>query len=257
MGTVEQAQSSRGTNIAPGGVNTKGNYAELMLSSPFDAHGLLLHVNAPGVTAKALFDISMGPPGSEQIFINNLHTDGVSANVATSFHFPINIPALTRIAARIQSSNAASFRLAGHLYSGGFADISPFGKITTYGANTSDSGGTPIDPGASAGMKGAWIEVVGSTTSPITKLIIAIGQDANGVRNDTSWLFDVGVGSSGNESILIQNIPLVYDDGHIHPKSIGPISISIPAATRIAVRAQCTNTDATDRLFDIVFYGIS
>ena len=260
IGTVEQTQSSRGTGIAPGGVNTKGNYAELISNTPFDAHGLILHVTGPVSAAnRALTDIATAPQGGTQtVIIHNLHTDGIFANIISSFHFPISIPAQTQISARVQNSGgAAHVRLAGHLYSCGLADLSPFGKVVTYGASTSDSGGTEIDPGGTAGVKGSWVQITSSTTSPIVKMVIAIGGDSNSARVNTSWLFDLGIGSAGSEQVVQNNIPLVFNDAHILPRVIGPFSISIPAATRIAVRAQCTNADATDRLFDVVLYGIS
>lgn len=258
MGTVEQTQNTRGTAIAPGGVNTKGNYGELISSVPFDAHGMLLHISGPlGASNRGLADISLGPAGSEQIIINDIHVDSANNNCIAPFYFSIPIPAGSRIAARIQSSGGATMRFAGNLLSSGFADISPFGKVTTYGADTTDSGGTQIDPGATAGIKGSWTQITASTTAPIVKLLLAIGGNANSARVNSSWLIDVGIGNAGDETILIHDIPLVFSDIYILPKSIGPISVSIPAATRIAVRAQSTNTDTTDRLFDIVLYGIS
>lgn len=177
--------------------------------------------------------------------------------MAASFHFTLPIPARTRISARVQhTGTAAHVRVAGHLYSTGFADFSPLSKVVTYGANTADSGGTPIDPGATAGTKGAWIQMTASTTAPIVKMLMAIGSDINNSRALTSWLFDVGIGSAGNEVPLIQNISLECW-WCIHPRVVGPIDVSIPQASRLSIRAQCTNIDATDRLFDIVLYGVS
>lgn len=260
MGTVEQAQNSRGTGIAPGGVaNTKGNYGELISSTPFDAHGVLIHLEGPmDVSSRALADISIGPLGSEQIILTNLHVDATNRNVAASFHFPIGIPEKTRISARVQhNGTAAHVRLAGHLYSSGFADFSPLSKVVTYGADTTDSGGATIDPGAVAGTKGAWTGVATNTTSHISQLLMAIGSGANGTRSNTSWLVDVGIGPAGQETLLEENIPLVFNGGYIQPKIIGPKPVSIPNGTRVSIRASCTNTDATDRLFDIVLYGVS
>ena len=258
IGTVEQTQNSRGTVIATGGVNVKGGYAELISSTPFDAHGMMIHLGG-GNPYRGLADIAVAPQGgTPTVFIHNLHIDAVSANVMASFHFPISIPERSQMWARLQGSNGlAVFAIAGHLYGGGFADISPLAKVTTYGANTSDSGGTAIDPGGTAGVKGSWVQITSNTTSPIVKLVIAIGGDTNSVRARTSWLFDIGVGAPGSESVLQNNIPLIFDDAYIYPRVIGPFDISIPAASRIAIRAQCTNTDATDRLFDAVLYGVS
>jgi len=39
------------------------------------------------------------------------------------------------------------------------------------------------------------------------------------------------------------------------PMTVGYFQRKIPAGTRIAARAQCSGTDATDRLFDVLLYG--
>ena len=259
MGTVEQTQSSRGTSLAVLAINTKGGYGELINSSPFDTNGIMVCLSPYNVGSRCLVDIAIGPIGSEQVIVNNLHIDNViNDQISVSFCFPVAIPGQTRIAARMQSSSAsAKLAIAGHLLSSGFADVSPLGKVTTYGVDMSDSGGTQIDPGAIAGVKGAWAQIVSNTTSPITKLAIVIGGDTNSIRANSSWLLDIGIGSSGSETVLINNLPLVFHENYIFPKIIGPMSVSIPTATRIAVRAQSTNVDATDRLFDIALYGVS
>ena len=258
MGTVEQVQNSRGTMITSGVANTKGNYGLLSSGIPFDSHGIFIHVQGPlSDTKQTLVDIAAGTIGSEQVFLNNLHVDAVFANVVAPFYFPVPLPKNTRVSARAQSSAASSLvGVMGHLFSTSFADMSPLGKVTTYGANTTDSGGTAIDPGAIAGTKGSWVQI-GVTTSPIVKLLIAIGGDSNSIRARTSWLFDIGIGTAASEQVIRGNIPLIFDDAYILPKTIGPFSISIPTGTRIAVRSQCSNTDATDRLFDVILYGIS
>lgn len=258
MGTVEQTQNSRGTGIAPGGVNTKGNYGELIASSPFDADGMLIHLEGPfGVAGRALADIAIGSPGSEGIFLNNLHIDARIGNTVALFHFPVAIPAQSRIAARVQSSEGAQLvRIMGHLYGNGFASMSSFGKITTYGANTSDSGGVAVDPGATAGIKGSWAQITSNATSDISRLLIAVGADANISNFSASWLFDLGIGSAGNEIALLKDQALVHTY-HMSPRVIGPLSVSIPAGSRISIRASCTTTNATNRLFDVVLYGVS
>jgi hypothetical protein len=40
------------------------------------------------------------------------------------------------------------------------------------------------------------------------------------------------------------------------PNTVGPLPVDIPAGTRIAARMQASITDATDRLMDVIVYGI-
>jgi len=42
----------------------------------------------------------------------------------------------------------------------------------------------------------------------------------------------------------------------MQPPVLGPFPVAIPSGSRIAARAQCNISDATDRLFDVAVYGV-
>lgn len=108
-----------------------------------------------------------------------------------------------------------------------FDDVS----TSAYPTVTVTASGTPH-------TKGSWVEAVASTTTEYDGIdvICVAATGANGV--DTSTLIDVGVGSSGNEVVVVANLPFGYRN------ITGPIRlpVRIPAGSRIALRSQSAVT---------------
>jgi hypothetical protein len=259
----ENTSNSRGTTITAGATaNTKGSYTQLIASTPFDADWIEVEITWGSVPTggEILVDIAVGAAGSEQDMISNLQYCDSSAYSFSRYLFPIRVSAGTRIAARSQcNTGSATIHVKVNLMGSGFISPFPLSRVTTYGANTSDSGGTSIDPGGVANTKGAYTEIAAATSDPIRGLFLAIGIQANTARTAGTWLVDIAVGAAGSEQIIIPNLGLVAsgDTDLIMPSTIGILPCSIPAGTRVAVRAQSTITDAADRLFDLIIYGVS
>ena len=258
------AANSRGTNITgDASANTKGSWVELVASSAFDVKGIWIDIGF-GSLADFLVDIGVGAEGSEQVIISNLYatpgaTSGTALRSATTYCLPISIPVGTRISARSQSTGTGlGIRLTVTLMGLGFASPQPLSRMTTYGAATGDSGGTSIDPGATIQTKGAWVEIIGSSTNKMSALALAIGNQNNAARLSASWLFDISVGAATSEVILIPDLFLASNASGdmVFPITMGTFPVHVPRGTRIAARAQCSINDATDRLFDLILYGI-
>jgi hypothetical protein len=255
--------SSHGTLCtAHASANTKAtSYTELIASTAFAAQSILITFeNASASTIDFLFDIAVGASSSEQIIIANLQVsipNGVS--VAASFWFPIHIASGSRISARCQcTTGAATVRVSALLFGGGFASPERHSIVDTYGAATADSGGTSVDPGGSSNTKGSYSQLTAATTRPHKGLLLAIGNQINGVRTGCAWLLDIAIGASLSEQVIIPNLSLNADTTKdmVFPQAFSFIPITIPAGTRLAARAQCSITDATDRLLDVVAYGV-
>lgn len=256
------AANSRGTTLTGSAtVNTKGSYSEIVSSTPIDAIGFFVNVNDIIAVADNLVDLAIGGAGSEQVILENMT---VSSGTGTTYRgqpwfFPVPIPAGTRLAGRVQSTSASlTVRIAVYLLAQGFLPSEPLSRITTYGAAAADSGGTSIDPGGTANTKGAWSQIVASTTNPITALMLGIGNQVNNVRTGAEWLIDIGVGGAGSEQVIVPNFhaKAVTTDDTVCPTCTPLFYVSVPAGSRLAVRAQSDNTDATDRLFDAILYGV-
>jgi hypothetical protein len=240
--------------------NQKGAWAEITSGTTYPIYGFTLFLADPAQAAgtNALFDLAVGASGSESVIIENILC-ATARGPGLAYQFPIYIPFGTRLAMRGQATSADLTYEAVIIANTGEAmgGYALGGRAVTYGANTTTSGGVSIDPGASANTKGSWIEIA-STTRQAKSLLIVVGGQANSARTSCSWLMDVAIGASGSEKIILPNLFMTTHttSDEIAPSVFGPYSVYIPSGTRLAVRAQCSITDATDRTFDAMIYGI-
>ncbi len=250
---------SAATDIVAGGTNSKGSYAQLIASTAFDAYGFWLtgRGEAASSSRSGLIDIAVGAAASEQIILADYMMP--ASRFLFSAFFPVRIPAASRIAARGQTSSSGTAFMAGiQLVGAPILSGAPLARITTYGADSSDTSGVSIDPGAVANTKGAYSQVVASTTNPIKAFVMTLGAFQNQVLTTANWLIDIAVGAAASEQIILADLWAGAHANHdiIQPPTLFPIPANIPAGSRIAVRAQCDITDATDRLLEIAIYGI-
>lgn len=239
--------------------NTKGSYVEVLASAAYDAQGFFIWTQKAGHSdADVLLDIAIGAAASETIIVNNLMGAGSGNGECTQYYIPIPVPAGTRVSARAQSTGVSDHSKVGLCLASGHPGGWSGGIVTTYGANTADSGGVSVDPGATANTKGAYSEYVASTTYDIKALILSIGEQTNFVRSSAGQRADLAVGAAGSEVVVIPDILFVQSASgdHFMPKSFH-YRTYIPAGSRIALRAQSSTNDAADRLFDTIIYGIS
>lgn len=243
--------------------NTKAaSYTTIVASTAIDAAGIWVFAVQQQSTANdIIFDIAIGAAASETIILADLKIDsGTNANACVStYYFPIEIPAGVRLSGRCASTTGANTtKVSVALMTKGISETSGLAIVDTYGANAADSGGVSIDPGGSANTKGTWVQVTASTTRDHVALVLGIGNQVNGVRSTFGWMVDIGIGASPNEKVLIGDIPLAASTNGdlIQPGALGPFFVSVPAGSRLSARAQCSGTDATDRLFDVLIYGV-
>ena len=246
-----------GITVSAGAQHVKGSYTELIASTGFYATGFFISFGVYTTSADFLIDIAYGVGGSEQIVVANLlHSLTVVLEEAEVF-IPIIVPVGTRISARVQSTDgSATIRMSVVIQAGGVLG-SGMQLCTTYGDNPADSGGVSVDPGGVANTYGAYSEIIASTTRVIKKLIVGLGNQDNVSTVTASWKIDIAINVGGSENPCIPRLQSVgYGTTfHITP-SFRVIEIDIPIGSRISVRAMCSSTDATDRLFDVVLIGV-
>lgn len=114
--------------------------------------------------------------------------------------------------------------------SGGFSALA--GTLT--GAS---SYGVQVTSSASTNVKGSWYEIVAAASGlPESRaFVLSAILDAAG---SGSWdnLFDIGIGSAGSEKVICSNFGVVV--GNSRNGCLLWVPITIPAATRVAVRFQ-------------------
>lgn len=251
---------SQGTNVtAAGSTNTKGNYSQLIAATSVPAKGLFIVATNAAAGVDYLLDIAIGAAASEQVILENLLISASSIPVGSYYFFPCEIPAGMRIAARVQATTLSSaVRVSVQLLSGGFAQAEGFTGVETMGADTSDSGGISLDPGGTTHTKGSYVQISAACARNLKGLTIATGMQLNTARSNTQWLMDIAIGGAGSEQIIISNLPFYCNSSGdvIFPQVYNFIPILIPEGSRIAARIQCDSNDASDRLMDVVFYGV-
>lgn len=254
------AASTGGTVItAAGSANTKGAYTELIATTPHAAEAIVVFARRASTAGDALIDLAIGAAASEQIIVPNLGKSQNSDYSAHALYLPIRIPAGVRLAARIQHASAsATVQLQVMLLGQSWTGAVPFSRVTDYGANTADSGGTGIDPGGVANTKGAYSQLTAATTNRCSGLLVFFGNQGSIARTAGShWNADIAIGAGGSEQIIIPDLPISAEAvGDILVCTQVFVPVLLPAGVRLAARAACTVTSSPGRLIDVICYGV-
>ena len=241
-----------------GSSNVKGSYVQLIASTTYDTVGFFLFITGTGGGTKTcLFDVAIGAASSEQIIAPDILWSNHSWNEnGALIWIPVRIPAGSRIAVRGQRNGSGDCDIGILLMGpkGGFPFVA---RLDAYGSDTSDSGGTSVDPGASAGTKGAYSQLASSTTYDVAGLVVCCGPigDFNSSRE---WNIDIAVGAASSEQIILPNLhtSMNNDQRANAPQWMGPFFIAIPSGSRIAARAACNSTTSSQRIIDVAVYGL-
>lgn len=258
------AATSGGTGvIGSGTAHVKGSWVELENSTPFDACGIIVRITyhtAGALTDDSLVDIGIGAAAAETVLIPNILFGTISVRKGIEVCFPIEIPSGTRVAARVQHSSTSVTDIVGVsatlLGKDGFSGAS---ACQTYGANTATSGGANVDPGAVLNTKGAYTELSSGISADANYLVIVLGEQENTARASAMWLLDIATGAGGAESVLVPDISFVTSSATslLCPGSFATPIPPITAGTRLAARAACSITNATDRTIDVAVYAMN
>lgn len=156
-----------------------------------------------GTVYSALMNIGIGASGSQVNLVSNIpFMDPGAVNGYQEFSLTLNTPLLpagTDIWVNIQSS-IASFapRISIGVDFVGHGSRTP---VTTLGAVLSSSNGTPYSTGS--GAYGSWVSL-GNLAIPARKMIVLSTRDLNSLNT-----VNIGVGTSGSQVIVAQNVPVV------------------------------------------------
>lgn len=253
----EDTTNTQGTLItASGSVDTYGSYSELVASTGIASKRITIQClqGLAGASASQIVALATGAASSEVDFVEFMIPKmGIAFGVMMTVELPFTIAASTRISARTKAA------LGNHTV----RLLATLNTEDAYGTSTenetigiSNSEGTAIDPGGSADTKGSYVELTASTGMDYDLIIVQMGHNNNTVASAANWLVDIATGAAASEVVAI---PDIYHGVSIFecPPSCHAFYHTIASGTRIAVRAQCDITDATDRIFDIVLIGVN
>jgi hypothetical protein len=121
-----------------------------------------------------------------------------------------------------------------------FGDKPVNNRNATYGAviDASNATGTLITAGATANTKGAWTQLVAATDFDSDGMLLTLS-----IQSAHPYAFDIAIGASGSEQIIVNNILLRGINGSNYYSS-SYLPITIPAGTRISVRSQSTTASS-------------
>lgn len=248
------------TLTASSSAHTKGSWVTIIDPIPYNVQALIL-VSDQCTAPLCLTDFGLGAAGSEQVIIPNVPVQ--IGNLAIEHMcpclIPLSLPSGQRLAGRAQASvglEVVTWNVI--LIGGGYSNIMGLGRVVNYGAVTGTSRGTSIDPGGTANTKGAYTQIVASSSRPIKWLCVCLCGQANLSPASALWQIDIAVGAAASEVIVAHDLLMAADAGgaDTFKPAFYSFPCYIPSGTRISARAKCTSTDATDRLFDIVLLGV-
>ena len=249
------------SSLQAGAANTKGSYTTLIASTPFDGV-LMVQPFRESAAGAYLYDIAIGT--GDEVIWENIPWHATSLSYRAQFDnqcsFPTFIPKGTVVKGRVQCSGASQYLYVRSYILPTTMDRNAYPSIVhTYGADETSSEGTEIDPGGTTETKGSYTQITSATTHPYQGFRFAITRSGGNVNLTTcAWHIDVAFGASSSEEVIIADFRGAQGTTADHNgPNLSPIfPIPIPEGTRIAMRASCDITDATDRVFDTIFYGI-
>lgn len=262
--TAENAAATEGITItANSTINTKGAYTELIASTASSAvmMRLTVHTDTTNVS-NMLIDISTGAASSEVVLIPDimLYADSGAnqQNPPTTAEILVPITSGTRIAARVQAAVSSDVcYITMSLFSSTFT-IDSF-AATAFGVDTSNSSGSLVpDPGGTANTLGAYTEVSSSLPHDITHMLVSWGNNGNLVfGNDFMWMYQLSTGAASSEVVKQAGMQVVGSAAETLAPTFALVPFIASSGTRVAVRCQCSATNATDRLLDMSFIGLN
>lgn len=243
------------TVAAPAGLNTKGLYTELSASTTFDSSRLYFVNRSQNTVSKCLLDISTGAAGVETVRCADIMLQRGVGGQDSNMILPLNIdiPSGTRIAMRMQSSVTIT-TVAPYLIQ---EDV-PLASISnpvTYGSNLTTSGGVTVDTGAVVDTKGAYSQITASTTVDIDAIACIHGMN-NTLPANAGFKTDIATGAAGSETIVAPDFSWTTTALGLYIPNVFQFNLVIPSGTRLAVRAQSTTTNATDRVYEAIIIGM-
>lgn len=250
--------STAGTTVtASATANSKGSWASLGQAG-FEWNWLNLMMAQTAASDK-IIDIGLSDDNSNWwVLAENIRLAGrKSADIIQSMALPLRVEEGMFVGARCAASTGShvlNVTITGTSV-GLYGNPGYSRAVALYTAGTSR--GVQIDPGGTANTKGAWTQLVATTSQSIDTIYVMVGQNADTTRTATATAaLDIGIGASSSEFAMIPNLFMRWTTTLDGPQiNIGPLPCYIPSGSRIAARAQCTDNVAGDRTMDVGILG--
>lgn len=229
------------TVFASGTAHTKGAWAALVASLPFDIDGFYVNLRYES-GFNHLFDMGIGGAGSEVVLVSNIAL-GPSAGIGPGGFFmceplwiPLRLPKGTRVAARSQSSGANAQILMKLLLVGAtFGKPGGYHRAITMGDVPASSVGTSATTGA-VNTKGSWAQLTASLPESVKHVLFSAVAPTGTLAE---FALDLGIGGAGSEVVVVPNMYYNTTIGRGY-NGIWSIPLAIRAGARVAYRGKAS-----------------
>jgi hypothetical protein len=255
--SVTALHGQYGTQVTTGLSGAKGAWTQLSASTPEDAKGVFLgFANASNGQLSWLNDVAVGAAASEVPFVENVLVGTGTQKTASlpGLYVPVGVVAGSRITGRNSVNTLSQLSLWFRVHMVGGAN--PTATTTTYGANEATERGALVDPGGSANTKGSYTELTASTVVEHDWVGIVMSGRGNIETGGSLHSVDLSAGAAGSEVVVFPDSNTASGSASISGDGWNPMwsgaPLEISSGTRLAARAACSITDATDRLIEVV-----
>lgn len=247
-----------GTSVTPGASNSEGSWTQIASAAniAFGVWGIWLSVsggNTTGTDKSHLLDIGIDEAGGTNYtaILSNLVCGQSQAGSTgcNEWYFPLNIPAGSTVAARVQgvASTAGTVRVFAMFFGKpSHPELLPRGEVTETIGTITNSGGVGFTPGNAS--DGTW-QSLGTTTRNLWWWQLG-AQISNGtITAQYTWV-DLAYGDATNKDFIIRAFPLsIYGTAEIAAQPFNHHMLQgfchVPAGSTIYVRGRCSTAPAT------------
>jgi len=239
-------------HMTGGGSATWGSWVEVIASVDFDVKDLM--VGVVGFSYQQVLGVGVGASGSEVMVAE--YTMGRNV-LDDTFIMPVIIPAGSRISVRVYNDTAASFDVWVMAHENRTVNASLLLKqaisVTYY------SRGVSVDSGATLNTYGAWTEIQDVTDRDISSFMLSATTDESSNGTPRHFLFDVSLGSSGNEAdnIIVSGMLLWTTNWGHCDENINYVGVPIAEGSRVSVRMKSDNNVSPRREVSFALTGVT
>lgn len=241
-------------------------FTQIIASTAFDAYGITVQISGVGVAStntRFLVDIGIGGSGSEIVLLPDLNAGNAPIWAGTPaggvyYHFPIAIPAGSRLSGRAQALvtvDVCTVMIWLHGYPTG-----PSGwygsRVTAYGLDAANTRGTSITPGSTSSY-GSAAQIASSTANKIRYMQIGMDMLASTTGTSMRGLLRLGVGATPD--YFVEHLPIgestTYENMEFRQTNfmLSKMLFNFPAATDLRASAMVNGTGVARGL---IIYGV-
>lgn len=250
FGTIDVASNpsnSNGTSFsASGTINTKGAWTQLIASTANVIDLLYVYIQENN-SLPWLIDIGIGGAGSEVVLIPNLTLGGQDRGSEFRILVPLHVPKGSRLAVRYQAGTITQSFVIN--VQGFGANQRGFTGVDDIGTALATSTGTQINVAGGGNTFGSYTTMSASTTRDYVGLFVCNSVTSGG---GGTYMFDVAVGSAGNEQIVLINAVFNGDNTCLSGYTFVPVAI--PAGSRLSMRQSTSNNGPPSPFY--IIYGV-